>query len=723
MFVGPLISQSAPSIDPGPVLLSSTVLPMEGTVADVPAATPWLTTDMPDRDRVREGAIQIAGGDMDLEPWANFATLFEPAWRDPASAYACFMGMLAECCRANKVTGVYLAWSGAVECLIYEGRDYRELDCWIRAFDDLPAAFGGSTFEAMLQAKVSLLMALLLRHPSDRRLPGLARELAAVVQIWREWPQIPVLVNRLMQYYVWSGRAAEAAALRAFVRDQLPAPDGDLASEPCLQAAMAAYQCLHSGAMIDVEHDGGSPGVSEGNRGPWSYQLSAYAAYMALQRRDSDRFEIHLRGMQHAAREHGRHDIAHCQLLKAWACIHAEDLGRAFEHACCALTLARELGAPMLEGFCHLAVRQILLEQEQDMSRRQIEHFHNQVQASGSRLLQCLASLMDVQKGLCQAEDASTRKLGETLRMIEGHGYANLPWCTERSLRRLCETAIREDVAREHACKLVRRNHLTGNPVELEAWPHYLKIYTLGRFSILLNDEPVRFVGKPQRRPIDLLKALVALGGRDVGVERLCEALWPDADGDAAHHAFETALYRLRKLLGRNHLICVQGGNVTLDNRDCWIDTWAFERLSGRIDRLLKREDAHEQDMQLKRLAGQALSLYKGHFLGDCDTEAWSVVLREKLRGKFVRLLLSLGRFWEERRRFDEAILYYERGLETDHLIEVFYERLIICYGKTGRIAEAMNVYRRCQRVLSVVFGIQPSEQTVAAIRRFMRHQ
>ena len=160
---------------------------------------------------------------------------------------------------------------------------------------------------------------------------------------------------------------------------------------------------------------------------------------------------------------------------------------------------------------------------------------------------------------------------------------------------------------------------------------------------------------------------------------------------------------------------------MTLDNRYCWIDTWAFERVTGKIDRLLRHASADEQIVELESLGHQALSLYRGHFLGDCDTAPWSIGLREKLRGKFVRLLLSLGRFWEERRRFDLAIQFYERGLEADHLVEVFYERLIICYGTLGRMADALNVYRRCQRVLSVVLGIQPSIQTVAAMRRFMK--
>jgi hypothetical protein len=43
---------------------------------------------------------------------------------------------------------------------------------------------------------------------------------------------------------------------------------------------------------------------------------------------------------------------------------------------------------------------------------------------------------------------------------------------------------------------------------------------------------------KTQRKPLELLKALIAFGGRAVLEEQLTEALWPEAKGHAAHQAF-----------------------------------------------------------------------------------------------------------------------------------------------------------------------------------------
>ena len=71
----------------------------------------------------------------------------------------------------------------------------------------------------------------------------------------------------------------------------------------------------------------------------------------------------------------------------------------------------------------------------------------------------------------------------------------------------------------------------------------------LGGFELTRDGVPMRFSGKAQQRPLDLLKLLVALGGSDIDTQQLTAALWPDADGDAAKASFDTTLFRLRKLL------------------------------------------------------------------------------------------------------------------------------------------------------------------------------
>lgn len=246
-----------------------------------------------------------------------------------------------------------------------------------------------------------------------------------------------------------------------------------------------------------------------------------------------------------------------------------------------------------------------------------------------------------------------------------------------------------------------------------------LQIYTLGRFSVSRGVEPIRFARKAQHRPLELLKVLIAFGGREVATEQLAAALWPESEGDEAYSAFEITLHRLRKLVGVDRALVLSNGLLTLDSRLCWVDVWAFEQATGQAEALLNtpQPDSHE----LAKLSARALSLYHGQFLGRETPEPWSISLRERLRSKFLRHLLDVARHWEKIGRHDAAILCYLKGLEVDDLAEVFYQRLMVCYQQLGRRSEALAVYRRCRATLSLILAITPSATTEAIRRRLIQ--
>jgi two-component SAPR family response regulator len=93
---------------------------------------------------------------------------------------------------------------------------------------------------------------------------------------------------------------------------------------------------------------------------------------------------------------------------------------------------------------------------------------------------------------------------------------------------------------------------------------------------------------------------------------------------------------------------------------------------------------------------------------------------RERLRSKFLRAVGFLGRSLERDGQWTEAIACYRRGLEVDDLAEGFYQRLMLCHGRLGQIAEAVGVYDRCRKTLTAVLGILPSPET-ETIRRSLR--
>ncbi len=241
-----------------------------------------------------------------------------------------------------------------------------------------------------------------------------------------------------------------------------------------------------------------------------------------------------------------------------------------------------------------------------------------------------------------------------------------------------------------------------------DGWP--IRIYTLGRFSLLTNDKPMDFPGRAKRKPMDLLKVLIALGGRDVCQVKIAEILWPDADGDAAHRSLDTTLHRLRKLLDNEKAIVLREGKISLNNECCWVDAWTFERLQGKLESLLDQlllENLDNQD--IIKLATTALTLYKGPFLGLSSSESWAIAYRERLRSKFIRLLRKVGRFYESSAELELALEAYLKGLEIDSLLEEMYQRAMACYIKLELRAEAILLYQRCVSNLNAQLGITPS--------------
>jgi LuxR family transcriptional regulator, maltose regulon positive regulatory protein len=232
-----------------------------------------------------------------------------------------------------------------------------------------------------------------------------------------------------------------------------------------------------------------------------------------------------------------------------------------------------------------------------------------------------------------------------------------------------------------------------------------VRVYTLGCFTVFTQDKPLAFIGRVQKKPLELLRALIAFGGRGVGTGKLAQALWPDTDGDMAKHALETTLYRLRKLLG-DRCIEVNGCQLTLNPDYCWVDVWSLERLL----------EPGEQTLSPEERAQQLLALYRGPFL-DGDDMPSVLVQRERLHSKFLRVIGQLGQALESHTDRAAAIECYQKGIEADPLAEDLYRRLMQCYHVLKQPAEAMAVYQRCRRILTSVLGIEPTPQTAELYR------
>jgi DNA-binding SARP family transcriptional activator len=199
-----------------------------------------------------------------------------------------------------------------------------------------------------------------------------------------------------------------------------------------------------------------------------------------------------------------------------------------------------------------------------------------------------------------------------------------------------------------------------------------------------------------------------------VGFGAVTQALWPDAEGDAAKRSFDVTLHRLRRLLGRDDAITLHGGKLALNPGIVWVDALAFERLAGRVEELPRgqRAPAAQSVETLER----ALRLYRGPLLAS-DDEAWISPARQRLRRRFIELAEAVGERWEHLANFDAALAWYHRAADLEPTAERIHQRILRLLHRQGRRAEALAAYDRCREVLVALVGVGPSPETVALLR------
>lgn len=231
-----------------------------------------------------------------------------------------------------------------------------------------------------------------------------------------------------------------------------------------------------------------------------------------------------------------------------------------------------------------------------------------------------------------------------------------------------------------------------------------LRIYVLGRFRLYRGDTALSFAPR-LRKPQELLQALIALGGSEVNAGVLTDALWPDSDGDAAYHALESALYRLRQLLDARDAVRMHGGKVTLERERLWVDLWAVEEELRRCD-----EPKGTDPASLERLR----ALYQGHFLQQETEKPWILKTRHALRDRLLRTISDAARNCELKHEWREAARLYRFGIELESLNEGLYRGLMRCHQQLGDHGEALQAYRRCRELLTSFLGIAPNATTQA---------
>jgi DNA-binding SARP family transcriptional activator len=279
---------------------------------------------------------------------------------------------------------------------------------------------------------------------------------------------------------------------------------------------------------------------------------------------------------------------------------------------------------------------------------------------------------------------------------------------------RLFDAALERDIEREYVTTAIRKRQLAPADPASERWPWAVRVRALGSFVVEREETPIAFERKAQKKPLELLKALVAAGGDGVARESLALQLWPDPDADALV-AFDVTLSRLRKLVDVEGALLLADGKLSLNRRIVWCDTAAFE---AACDRLAAALAGGDDAAVIDRLADTVFALYRDKLFGDEAAAPWSVAMRERLALRFNRVVAEVGAWRESRSEWRAAIACYERGLAQQMLAEPHYRGLMRCHAALGEPTEALLAFRRCRELLSMILGVKPSNETETLHRR-----
>lgn len=618
---------------------------------------------------------------------------------------------------AGQAEGTYLAWTGVVETFIYLWGNFRLLDPWLEVFDEIQREHPQfPTDEIRDRVTNAMFSALLWRHSNSPAMKIWARRAESLVRETSS-PTIRLLAgSNLLKYYLWCcgdlSRAEIFIETLGEIDQKTTSPLAFLLSRVML--ATCAWFRNDMASCLDMVEKGLAFARSSGIH-LMDTALNAHAVYALLLTGERTEAKRYLKQMGQLTSEHSHIDVAHFHYLKVWLYLEEEKFPAALAHSRTVVEHINAAGTRQAMGFGQYTLGLALCETGDFAgARRAIDKGREYGRSMDNGYFEAFYLFARALLGLRQGKHAeATERVRTALAIARDNGYSTMPWIGwyRSAFTDLLQFAIDQDQERLYARRLVRAHRLIPKPGagSAEHWPWPLKIFSLGPFTVLRDEQPLRFERKAQKRPMELLQALIAMGSQGVSQVHLEDALWPNAPGDSARSSFNMALHRLRKLIGADCLV-LEKGKLSLDFRYCWSDLKQFEDNLGALEKL---QTTGDQDMgKLCRLVEATMHLVRGPFLSQEQEHPWMFPLRDRLRQKLRRQVRGLGRSLGRQGYCHQAMTLYRKGIEIDPLAEEYYRSLMSCYSGQGRYPEALATYQECRETLIRKLRVAPGPAT-----------
>jgi DNA-binding SARP family transcriptional activator len=624
----------------------------------------------------------------------------------------CFQGMEE---RGDRV-GQLLAAAGVIEAHYFEWTSFRPIDRWISAIAErLDPAPAFPSPDSELRVYSALLVAMSYRQPGNPLLPRLVERAADLLESDAGVNRKVTAGTFILGYCYFASDHGLAqrtlAVLRPLAVDRELTPLNQL-----WWRARIGYYTWHL-----ADYDEALRALDEALQIADRYKLGGlrsaepllhyFEALVAFSLDDAAAADRCIRALARVAKPSRRFDMWYLNFARAIAAMRHGQHDAALEHAEQSLESAVQIGMVYVELLSRILIAHALVR-----ASRLDEAVSAAAQArdlcAGTVLAHFATELLLIDAFVALARGDRGRDLELAAGALEHGkrtGYAYYFRWVPETVPAVFAHALAGGIEVGYVQATIRRFGFAPPAGMAGDWPYPLKLRVLGGFELVQDGIAIDVSKRFTRKPLELLKAIIALGGREIDPAALTDLLWPDAEGDAAQKALETTLHRLRKQLGSEHALPVHQSKIGIDSQHCWVDLVALNTLLTEIEKSLRGAPSVDA---LRSFADALEDLYPGDLLPRDTDLPWLSAPRQRLHARFLDLVAALGHALEQAGDVEHAISLYLRGTHVESAAEPLYQRLITCYLRTGRRAQAEEAYRHCLTALSAQSGKRPSAET-----------
>jgi LuxR family maltose regulon positive regulatory protein len=634
---------------------------------------------------------------------------------DPMDSLANFEKAFALFKEKQDSTGELLAWSGIIDATEYAGQDFRPLDFWITVFfDELNDKFNACPVDEIKHYVASdVFKALMMRQPDHHQLEKWAQcaqtASTAMTAISRK-AHILMVLSVYYTFFKHEKRKAESIImdLRLLNRSQNATTLVGMFLK-FTETMYFQFNANHS-ECVKTSQEAMALSIESGIR-VFDGTILAYMVSSFLNVKDLNSAGKYLKELGSSLSMNRTLIRAFYHFLKARKALIQKDLEQALFDLDMALSFAKKLGYRTGIGWCRTVYAQVLpgLNKIDEAEQHIIKGLSIFSKSKGNQAVLALLLARAHLEFERNDKPSGIRYLREGLSIGKQYQLLNVFFDHPDLTAKLCAKALQENIEVDYVKSIVQRRGLTLDPPPLDVpdWPWPIKIFTLGKFVVIKHGQPIKFSGKAQKKPLAMLRVLIAAGSRNVTEEKIADILWPDADGDLAHRSFATTLHRLRKLIGTHDALSLSNNRLSLNPGYCWVDAQAFEFFLEQAEKESTKAQTNDKGMTLLK---KALELYQGPFL-DTEPDAWNIETRERLKSKYLRAAERFGSHLESTGQAEKAIDLYHRAVDIEPLAENIYCRLMLALKNCGQPSEAIAVYDRCRTILENTLDVTPSKE------------